>query len=242
VEDIVLISGFPAGPWGTNFFVLAPAPGSECLIVDPGQGCGPQIREILAENKLLPVAVLLTHGHIDHVWSVAPLTSDYGIPAYIHPEDRYRLADPIGNTYAMSREQLLSMTSGELELTDPQDVRTLDDGQMLDIAGLTLRVAHAPGHTEGSAVFEIPREHEQAPIVLTGDVLFEGTIGRTDFPGGSMQAMERSLRNVILPMDDDCVVLPGHGARTTIGRERATNPYLLEILAGGTIVPPRRGV
>jgi len=242
VEDVVLISGFPAGPWGTNCFVLAPAQGSECLIVDPGQGCGPQLREILAENTLLPVAVLLTHGHIDHIWSVTPLTHDYSIPAYIHPEDRYRLADPIGNTFAMSRDQLLAMTSGELELTDPQDVRTLHDGETFDIAGLTFRVAHAPGHTEGSVVFEIPREQEQPPIVLSGDVLFEGTIGRTDFPGGDVQAMERSLRNVILPMDDDCVVLPGHGARTTIGRERATNPYLREILAGGTIVPPRRGV
>jgi glyoxylase-like metal-dependent hydrolase (beta-lactamase superfamily II) len=242
VEDVVLISGFAAGPWATNFFVLAPAPGAECVIVDPGQGCGPRLREILAENRLLPVAVLLTHGHVDHIWSVAPLTSDHGIPAYIHSEDRYRLADPIGSTFTMSRDQLLSMTSGELELTDPQDVRTIDDGEMLEIAGLTLRVAHAPGHTEGSAVFEIPREREQAPIVLSGDVLFEGTIGRTDIPGGDMQAMERSLRNVILPMDDDCVVLPGHGARTTIGRERLTNPYLREILAGGTIVPPRRGV
>ena len=238
----MLISGFPAGPWGTNFFVLAPAPSSECVIVDPGQGCGPQLREILAENKLLPVAVLLTHGHIDHIWSLTPLTSDYGIPAYIHPKDRYRLADPIGNTFGVSRDQLLAMTSGELELTDPKDVRLLNDGDVLEVAGVTLRAAHAPGHTEGCVVFEIPREQEQAPIVLSGDVLFEGTIGRTDLPGGDMQAMERSLRNVILPMDDDSVVLPGHGARTTIGRERATNPYLREILAGGTIVPPRRGV
>lgn len=238
----MLISGFPAGPWGTNFFVLAAGPGSECLIVDPGQGCGRQLREIMAENRLLPVAVLLTHGHVDHVWSVAPLTSDFGIPAYIHPDDRYRLADPIGSTFTMSRDQLLSMTSGELELTDPQDVRPLTDGETLDVAGVTLRVAHAPGHTEGSVVFEIPRAQEEPPIVISGDVLFEGTIGRTDIAGGDVRAMERSLRDVILPMDDDCVVLPGHGARTTIGRERATNPYLREILAGGTIVPPRRGV
>ncbi len=238
----MLISGFPAGPWGTNFFVLAAGPGSECLIVDPGQGCGPQLREIMAENRLLPVAVLLTHGHVDHVWSVAPLTSDFGIPAYIHQDDRYRLADPIGSTFTMSRDQLLSMTSGELELTDPQDVRPLTDGETLDVAGVTLRVAHAPGHTEGSVVFEIPRAQEEPPIVVSGDVLFEGTIGRTDIAGGDVRAMERSLRDVILPMDDDCVVLPGHGARTTIGRERATNPYLREILAGGTIVPPRRGV
>ena len=238
----MLISGFPAGPWGTNFFVLAPAPGSECVIVDPGQGCGPRLREILAENRLLPVAVLLTHGHIDHIWSVTPLTKDHGIPAYIHPEDRYRLADPIGSTFTMSRDQLLSMTSGELELTDPQDVRTLDDGEMLDIAGLTFRVAHAPGHTEGSVVFEIPRQQEQPPIVLSGDVLFEGSIGRTDLPGGDLAAMDRSLRNVILSMDDDAVVLPGHGGRTTIGRERASNPYLRQVLNGGFIAPPRRGV
>jgi len=141
-----------------------------------------------------------------------------------------------------SRDQLLAMTQGALELTEPQEVRTLNDGEVIEIAGVRFRVAHAPGHTEGCVVFETPREGEQPPVVFSGDVLFEGSIGRTDLPGGDMAAMDRSLRTVILPMDDDSVVLPGHGGQTTIGRERATNPYLREILAGGTIVPPRRGV
>lgn len=230
----MLITGFPAGAWGTNCYVLASAPGEPCLIVDPGQSSIDRVQEIVRDNNLTPAAVLLTHGHMDHVWSVAPLSRDFDIPAYIHVRDRYRLADPAGSSLAAAREQLLAMTKDSLELTEPSDVRLLpEEGASVDIAGLTLGVHHAPGHTEGSVVFEVPR-NDDADVLLSGDVLFQGSIGRTDLPGGDPASMDRSLRTVIWPMADEMVVLPGHGPQTTIGAERVSNPFLRAAASGGT--------
>jgi glyoxylase-like metal-dependent hydrolase (beta-lactamase superfamily II) len=197
--------------------------------VDPGQDSLDELSAILTEQKLRPVAVLLTHGHIDHVWSVAPLTAGHDIPAFIHPDDRYRLKDPAGSSFAAARESLLAMTKGELELTEPRDVRPLIDGEALEIAGLSLMVRHAPGHTEGSVTFMADRDGPRPPVMLSGDLLFAGSIGRTDLPGGDPAAMEESLRRVVMPLDDDTVVMPGHGPHTTIGSERVSNPYLQEL-------------
>jgi glyoxylase-like metal-dependent hydrolase (beta-lactamase superfamily II) len=167
---------------------------------------------------------------------VAPLTAGRDIPAYIHADDRYRLADIMGTTFSMSREQMLSMTQGALELTEPEDVRVLADGDALEIAGVPLTVAHAPGHTEGSVAFIAERDVERPPVMLSGDLLFAGSIGRTDLPGGDPRAMTESLRRVVLPLADDTVVLPGHGEATTIGRERASNPFLADL---GSAPAPR---
>lgn len=227
---LVLVKGFAAGAWGTNCYLLATAPGEPCLVVDPGQDSIDTVMEIVREYRLKPVAVLLTHGHVDHVWSVTPVAHGFGIPAYIHGEDRYRLKDPAATTVLVTREQLMHMTKGELELTEPEDVRLLSDQEPLDLAGIQFAVRHAPGHTEGSVVFVCDSQQASASqstgMVLSGDVLFAGSIGRTDLPGGSDEAMRRSLSQVILPMPDEMVVLPGHGPRTTIGQERRTNPYL----------------
>lgn len=238
----MLVTGFPAGAWGTNCFVLAPGPGEDCLVVDPGQDSIPTLRDVLREHRLRPVAVLLTHGHIDHVWSVAPLVRDEGIPAYIHVADRYRLEDIAGSTFTMAREQVMAMTKGELELAEPDDVRVLADGERLSLAGLTLSVSHAPGHTEGSVAFLSDATGETPPVMVSGDLLFAGSIGRTDLPGGDPRAMVDSLRRVVLPRDDETVVLPGHGETTTIGRERATNPFLRELVDGVPGPAPARGL
>jgi len=237
----VFITGFPAGSWSTNCYVLATGPGEPCLIVDPGQNSIDGVHEIVRENRLRPAAVILTHGHMDHVWSVAPVSRDFEIPAMIHTADRYRLADPAGSSLVAAREQLLAMTKDTLELTEPSDVQLLPaDGVQLEIAGITLGVRHAPGHTEGSVVFDVPLA-DGPDLLLSGDVLFQGSIGRTDLPGGDPQAMDVSLREVIWPMDDQTVVLPGHGGQTTIAAERAANPFLQAAAAGGTVEPPRRG-
>jgi len=220
----VLIGGFPAGSWGTNCYVLANAPGEPCLIVDPGQDSIDGVHDLVREHRLLPAAVLLTHGHIDHVWSVAPLTDEFEVPALIHAADRYRLADIAGSSVMMAREKLMAMTKNSLELTEPSDVLLLDDQQRLDLAGIPLVVKHAPGHTEGSVVFELDE------VMFSGDVLFAGSIGRTDLPGGDHAAMIESLRRVILPASDHLVVLPGHGPQTTIAAERAANPYLRQLV------------
>lgn len=222
----MLIAGFPAGSWATNCFVMAAGPGEPCLIVDPGQESIDGVHEILREHRLQPAAVLLTHGHIDHVWSVAPLTSEFEVPALIHGGDRYRLEDPAGSSFSAAREQLLAMTKNSLELTEPSDVRLFTDGETLDIAGVPLTVRHAPGHTEGSSVFLTDE------IMVSGDLLFAGSIGRTDLPGGDHAAMLESLRRVVLPADDELIVLPGHGPQTTIGQERANNPFLRPLIDG----------
>ncbi len=236
----MLIVGFPAGSWATNCYVVASGPGEPCLVIDPGQDSIDRVEAAISEHGLLPAAVLLTHGHVDHVWSVAPVAHGYGIPAYIHGEDRYRLADPAGTSISASRDQLLAMTKGVLELTEPDDVRLVTDGEVLDLAGLNLRVSHAPGHTEGSVVFTHASAGEQPPVMFSGDVLFAGSIGRTDLPGGSPQAMMRSLERVVVTAADETVVLPGHGPQTTIGAERVSNPYLN--FTDGPFSSPSRGM
>ena len=220
----MLVAGFPAGSWATNCYVVAAGPGEPCIIIDPGQDSIDAVHDLVRENRLAPAAVLLTHGHIDHVWSVAPISAEFDIPALIHSADRYRLVDPAGTTMAASRAQLLAMTKNSLELTEPNEVRVLADEEIVDLAGLAFRVRHAPGHTEGSVVFLIE------DVMISGDVLFAGSIGRTDLPGGDHGSMLDSLRRVILPTPDDTTVLPGHGPQTTIAVERATNPYLRSLI------------
>jgi glyoxylase-like metal-dependent hydrolase (beta-lactamase superfamily II) len=232
----VLIAGFPAGSWATNCYVVATGPGEPCIIVDPGQQSIDGVHDIIREHRLVPAAVLLTHGHIDHVWSVAPLSSEFEIPALIHVADRYRLADPAGTSIVAAREQLMAMTKNSLELTEPSDVRLLEDEQVLELVGLEFTVRHAPGHTEGSSVFEA------ADVMFSGDVLFAGSIGRTDLPGGSNEQMLDSLRRVILPAADEVTVLPGHGPQTTIGAERAANPYLQSLVPGADDPRNARGL
>jgi glyoxylase-like metal-dependent hydrolase (beta-lactamase superfamily II) len=218
----VLVAGFPAEMFATNCWVVAPGPGQECVVVDPGVGVPDRLDEVLREHRLQPVAVLLTHGHLDHVFSVTPVCGARGIPAYVHGDDAYRLKDPV----ATLSPELQAALAGVLTWTEPDDVLPLTDGVRLRLAGLDVTVDHAPGHTEGSVLFRLPGSADDPPLCLSGDVLFHGSIGRTDLSGGDDAAMQRSLRTKILPLPDETVVLPGHGDHTTIGAERATNPYL----------------
>ena len=232
----MLVTGFPAEAFGTNCYVLAAAPGEQCLIVDPGVGVVEMLDDVLAKNRLFPAAVLLTHGHLDHTFSVAPVCGARGIPAYVHPADRQLLANPAMGMGASIDE----LFGGRLTYTEPDDVAELTDGATLTLAGIEITVDHAPGHTGGSVLFRVPgagTPWEADQVCLSGDVLFAGSIGRTDLPGGSTETMLTSLRDKILPLADDTVVLPGHGPETTIGRERATNPFLRELISA-----PSRGL
>ncbi|GAA1279454.1 hydrolase [Planotetraspora silvatica] len=224
----MLVAGFPAGSFQANCYVVAPAPGEECVVVDPGQDAVDDLDELLREHRLKPVAVLLTHGHLDHVWSVAPVCGARDIPAWIHPEDRELLSDP-GKGFSAQAGQLF----GGLELSEPDDVKELSDGATLRLAGLDITVDHAPGHTRGSVTFRTPLGDtdpaQDAEVLFSGDLLFAGSIGRTDLPGGDYATILGSLaRTLTLP--DETLVLPGHGPQTTIGRERATNPFLREVV------------
>jgi hydroxyacylglutathione hydrolase len=225
----LLVTGFPAEAFGTNCYVVATGPGEQCLVVDPGIGVLDRLDEVLAEHRLHPAAVLLTHGHLDHTFSVAPVCGARGITAYVHPADREMLADP---AKGLSTD-LTQLFGGRLTYTEPDDVAELTDGATLSLAGLEITVDHAPGHTGGSVLFRMPGSpaFDAEQVCLSGDVLFAGSIGRTDLPGGSHPTMLASLRDKILPLADDTVVLPGHGPATTIGRERASNPYLRELVA-----------
>jgi hydroxyacylglutathione hydrolase len=191
--------------------------------VDPGIGVVPQLDEVLAEHRLHPVAVLLTHGHVDHTFSVLPVCQARDVPAYIHPADRGQLADPWSGVGMPPGTPLF----GKLTFAEPDDVRQLGAEDKISLAGLDFAVTHAPGHSAGSVVFGLSGGDEA--VLFSGDVLFAGSIGRTDLPGGSMTEMERSLRAVILPMDDETLVHPGHGPSTSIARERATNPFLRDL-------------
>ena len=234
----MLVRGFPAAAFATNCYVVAAAEGAPCVVVDPGIGVEEQLDALLREHDLEPVAVLLTHGHLDHTFSVTPVCGARGIPAYIHPDDDVLLTDPMKGLSPESAQ----IFGGRLEWTRPTDVALLDPSQPLELAGLRISTDFAPGHTPGSVMFRLPGDEAggeaAAPIVLSGDVLFAGSIGRTDLPGGSWEQMQRSLAEVVLPLPDDAVVLPGHGPSTTIGRERASNPYLQDL----PTPPPARGL
>lgn len=241
----MFVAGFPAGAFGTNCYVVAAAPGEQCVVVDPGIGVLDRLDALLAEHRLAPVAVLLTHGHLDHTFSVAPVCGARGITAYVHPDDRELLADP---AKGLSTE-MAALFGGRLPYAEPEDVAELTDGATLTLAGLEIAVDHAPGHTGGSVLFRLPgadspvrpelcapaagRTWQGEQICLSGDVLFAGSIGRTDLPGGDTPTMLASLRDKILPLADDTVVLPGHGPATTIAAERAGNPYLRQVAGPG---------
>jgi glyoxylase-like metal-dependent hydrolase (beta-lactamase superfamily II) len=238
----VLVAGFPSAVFGTNVYVVAPEAGQECVVVDPGMEVVPGVDELLREHGLRPVAVLLTHGHLDHTFSVVPVAGSRGIPAYVHPADRELLADPMKG---MGRESQ-QMFGGRLQWQEPEDVELLSDGAVMSVAGLEITIDHAPGHTPGSVMFRLPGspdavsglEVTPTQTVLSGDVLFAGSIGRTDLPGGSHEQMLDSLRDKVLPMADDTLVLPGHGGATTVGRERLSNPFLVSLGESDPAVPP----
>jgi glyoxylase-like metal-dependent hydrolase (beta-lactamase superfamily II) len=203
-----------------NCYVLAQRPGSDAIIVDPGQRAMGPLRQILDQNRLTPAAVLLTHGHIDHIWSAQKVSDTFGCPTYIHPEDRFMLTDPIKGIGPRLGQLLFSAVFRE-----PKQVVELDrDGDKIDLADITVTVDHTPGHTRGSVIFRFAGDASE--VVLTGDTLFERSIGRTDLWGGSGRDLLNSIVQKLLVLSDKTVVLPGHGNSTTIGAERRANPFL----------------
>ena len=224
----MLIAAFPAGAWGTNCYVVATAPGAECVVIDPGMDSTDGVRRIVEEHRLKPVSVLVTHGHVDHMFCVAPVAGAYDATAWIHPRDRHLLTDPMAG---MSPESARMLLGGDHTWAEPDDVQELADAQDLELAGIRFVVDHTPGHTEGSVTFRTPYPDlpDVSEVMFSGDLLFAGSIGRTDLPGGDHPTILRSLAAKVLTLADDVVVLPGHGEQTTIGRERAANPFLQDL-------------
>ncbi|MFQ5523618.1 MAG: MBL fold metallo-hydrolase [Acidimicrobiia bacterium] len=211
----MLIRRIPAWVAETNAYVVASGPGGQAIIVDaPPEP--EKVGAVVAELDLAVVAVLLTHGHVDHTGGAGHLVRTSSAVTYVHPEDDFLTLHP--------EEQLRAIFGmippGEYEI--PERLERLHDGQVLDLAGISLEVRHTPGHTPGHCCFYWPEEG----VLFSGDQLFAGSIGRTDLPGGSFADLIESMRRRVLDLDDAVTVLPGHGPETTIGRERRTNPFL----------------
>jgi hydroxyacylglutathione hydrolase len=222
-----MIAGLRLWIAGTNAWVVsATDAGGECVLVDAPPDPGPILRH-MEEHGLRLVALLATHGHVDHIGGVGELCRSQGedVPVRIHDHDRHMLLDPVGTSGTLG--QILDYE--DLDLRPPELLSGLDDGEKVSGAGMTFTAIHTPGHTQGSTCFLLEVEGE-APILFSGDHLFAGSIGRTDLPGGNHEQLLASMAAKILPLDDAVQVLPGHGDTTTIGKERATNPFLLDLL------------
>jgi len=200
-----------------------------CVVVDPGGGVAPELRALVAAEGWTPLALLATHGHVDHTWSAAELGEDWDVPLHLHAHDEYRLDTPFTSLGPLGAQ--IGALSGLAEPARPEQVRTFTaapDGTVALRLGseqrgwIELTALHVPGHTQGSTVYLLDAT---GPTALTGDVLFTGTIGRTDLPGGDPRDMVQSLAR-LARLDPRTVVVPGHGPTSTIGAELATNPYL----------------
>ena len=222
----MLIEGMPLWLAETNaWIVTAGGPGSECVLID----APPDPASILARlehHELRLVALLSTHGHVDHVGGIGTVVHahDHDVPVHIHDDDRHMLLDPVGTSGGFGR----FLEQAGLDLRPPELLYGLDDGEKVKGAGMVFTAIHTPGHTKGSVCFLLEMEG-QPPILFSGDHLFQGSIGRTDLPGGSFEELMASMAEKILPMADDTQVLPGHGGVTTVGQERRFNPFLLEL-------------
>lgn len=222
----MLIEGMPLWLAGTNAWIVAPAgAGGECVLIDAPPEPG-AILDRLAHHGLRLVALLSTHGHVDHVGGIGSVVhaQDHDVPVHIHDGDRHMLLDPVGTSGNFGA----FLEREGLDLRPPELLHGLDDGQRVSGAGMTFTALHTPGHTRGSVCFLLEVEG-QAPVLFSGDHLFQGSIGRTDLPGGSFEELMASMAEKILPLDDAVQVLPGHGGVTTVGQERRFNPFLLEL-------------
>ena len=211
----MLIDGQSLWLAATNTYVVAHEPGGMAIVIDaPPDPEG--IAAVLAKHDLTPVALLLTHGHIDHVGGAGPFVRSTGVVVYVHPSDDYMTLDP-----ETQLRQMFGMAPPE-DFEPPSVFTHLTNGETLKIAGLEVEVVQTPGHTPGHCCFLLKEEG----ALFSGDQLFAGSIGRTDLPGGSFESLMESMATKVLVLDDETNVLPGHGPRTTVGHERRTNPFL----------------
>lgn len=208
------ILSIPSVPFDENSYVAYFEGRKDCLVFDPGMQPH-KIFEVLQDRQITPVAIVCTHGHADHIAGNAAMKERWpDCPLIIGADDADKLTDPVGN---------LSSGFG-IELVSPPADSTVSEGEVLELAGFQLRVYETPGHSIGHVVFVTEGIH---PVqVFGGDMLFAGSVGRTDFPDGSFEALRQSIHEKLFPLPDDTIVLPGHGPATTIGVEKATNPFV----------------
>ncbi len=198
----------------TNTYVLARESGGPGVIIDAPPDVD-AIVDLVSSLDVSPVALLVTHGHVDHGGAAGQVASRYGIKAYVHPDDDFLSLNPTQQVEALMGIRLA-------EPLPVPDFEPLADEQRVRFAGIDIDVVHTPGHTPGHVCFRVADEG----VLFSGDQLFAGSIGRTDLPGGSYQQLMDSMVRKVLTLDDEVIVFPGHGPATTVGRERRTNPFL----------------
>lgn len=199
----------------TNTYVIASEHGGQAVIIDAPPDIE-AISELVKRHDLLPVALLVTHGHVDHAGGAGSVVERTGVTAYLHPDDDWLASDP------ESQLQALFGFVPPGQYTPPEQYWDLTHGDRLPLAGMTIEVRHTPGHTPGHCVFVV----EEEGLLFSGDQLFAGSIGRTDLPGGDFETLMQSMETEVLTLPDETRVLPGHGPETTVGRERRLNPFL----------------
>lgn len=224
-KDSRFVEAFVLGMWQTNCYILGDVELGRAVVVDPGEGGGTVVRDRLAAGHLTCEAILLTHGHLDHIWAVPRLAEALDVPVLLHDDDRWLWDDPAAG-FGNFPSRALKEQFG-LDWNPPSErLEYLRDGQTLSFAGFQIKVRHTPGHTPGSSVFVLTDTGEDEPLLISGDLIFAGSVGRTDFPRGSLHQQMASIGRVVLPLPDRTVIVPGHGPSTTVGAERATNPFL----------------
>lgn len=236
------VLGVPLGRWQTNCYVVGDRSAGSAVVVDPGEGAETAVPQLLEQAGVTCEAILLTHGHLDHLWGVPSLARELDVPVLLHPEDRWIWDDPAAAFGAPP--ELLEQQFG-LRWDPPTDhLRDVRDGDEVTFAGVRYRVQHNPGHTPGHVTY-LGRDLAAVPVsfalgdadtatdevLFSGDLVFAGSIGRSDFPRGDGEQLLRSLVTTVLPLEDGTLILSGHGPDTTAGRERATNPFLREAAA-----------
>jgi hydroxyacylglutathione hydrolase len=212
----VIIRQIPAWVTSTNAWLAAESRGGRAVLVDaPPDPKG--VAVAIADLDVTLAAILLTHGHVDHVGGSGEMVRRTGAVAYVHPDDDFLTYDPVTQLQILFGVTIPGMYEA------PEKVHALEHGQRLELCGIDIGVVHTPGHTPGHCCFHVATEG----VLFSGDQLFAGSIGRTDLPGGSFDDLMTSMRERVLVLDDETRVLPGHGPETTIGRERRHNPFLV---------------